>query len=93
MSQTETHFYHRGFRSAFDRGCLSLWFNFRRNVSALEAVVQFTLTIVLCSSTGSNPVRYLHRRRGTKCSLLVKGQYIAPLPHMEGTSPNIVVIH
>ncbi|KAF9452197.1 hypothetical protein P691DRAFT_831117 [Macrolepiota fuliginosa MF-IS2] len=22
----------RGFRSAFDRGCLSLWFNFRRNV-------------------------------------------------------------
>jgi len=23
----------RGFRSSFDRGCLSLWFNFRRNVS------------------------------------------------------------
>lgn len=22
-----------GFRSSFDRGCLSLWFNFRRNVS------------------------------------------------------------
>jgi hypothetical protein len=24
---------YRGFRSSFDRGCLSLWFNFRRNVS------------------------------------------------------------
>jgi len=23
-----------GFRSSFDRGCLSLWFNFRRNVCA-----------------------------------------------------------
>jgi hypothetical protein len=23
-----------GFRSSFDRGCLSLWFNFRRNVSS-----------------------------------------------------------
>lgn len=25
----------RGFRSSFDRGCLSLWFNFRRNVREL----------------------------------------------------------
>ena len=26
----------RGFKSSFDRGCLSLWFQFRRNVSRLE---------------------------------------------------------
>ena len=25
----------RGFKSSFDRGCLSLWFQFRRNVSRL----------------------------------------------------------
>jgi hypothetical protein len=29
----DAHARHRGFRSSFDRGCLSLWFNFRRNVS------------------------------------------------------------
>ena len=38
----------RGFRSSFDRGCLSLWFNFRRNVclalftSAMEADLVFS---------------------------------------------------
>ncbi|KAJ2933671.1 hypothetical protein H1R20_g3402, partial [Candolleomyces eurysporus] len=26
-----TYIHYRGFRSSFDRGCLSLWFNFRRN--------------------------------------------------------------
>ena len=32
-SARQTHLSLRGFRSSFDRGCLSLWFNFRRNVS------------------------------------------------------------
>lgn len=30
-SGTNHHF--SGFRSSFDRGCMSLWFHFRRNVS------------------------------------------------------------
>ncbi|KAF8901668.1 mid region of cactin-domain-containing protein [Gymnopilus junonius] len=35
----------RGFRSSFDRGCLSLWFNFRRNVSLiwLQIFIQCSL--------------------------------------------------
>ncbi|KAI0291743.1 mid region of cactin-domain-containing protein [Russula brevipes] len=33
----------RGFRSSFDRGCLSLWFNFRRNVS--HTALQHALTM------------------------------------------------
>ena len=28
----------RGFRSSFDRGCLSLWFNFKRNVSGRSRI-------------------------------------------------------
>ena len=34
----------RGFRSAFDRGCLSLWFNFRRNVSDFVCIDKHDLT-------------------------------------------------
>ncbi|KAJ7283904.1 mid region of cactin-domain-containing protein [Mycena rebaudengoi] len=38
----------RGFRSSFDRGCLSLWFNFRRNVR--ESFFSLSaLTDVVCS--------------------------------------------
>lgn len=32
-ARRHTETFHSGFRSSFDRGCLSLWFNFRRNVS------------------------------------------------------------
>ena len=45
-----------GFRSSFDRGCLSLWFNFRRNVSVYSSYIMprsVHLTF-LCSSTASN---------------------------------------
>lgn len=37
----------RGFKSIFDRGCLSLWFNFRRNVSLIEKPVRIIIDITL----------------------------------------------
>lgn len=42
-----------GFRSSFDRGCLSLWFNFRRNVSAALHILAGNPN-PLCSSIGSD---------------------------------------
>ena len=38
-NETVTHTTCRGFRSSFDRGCLSLWFNFKRNVSDIYALL------------------------------------------------------
>jgi hypothetical protein len=38
-----------GFRSSFDRGCLSLWFNFRRSVSTVTFYVPFTSEYVSSS--------------------------------------------
>ena len=43
-----------GFRSSFDRGCLSLWFNFRRNVSVFWTYVMYEFLTSSRSSTGNN---------------------------------------
>ena len=44
-------FFFSGFRSSFDRGCLSLWFNFRRNV---RKSITFELTCPLIWHTPSS---------------------------------------
>ncbi|KAF8915819.1 mid region of cactin-domain-containing protein [Mucidula mucida] len=46
----------RGFRSSFDRGCLSLWFNYRRNVSDLVLLLATVLSLL--SSIANNFVLY-----------------------------------
>ena len=43
-----------GFRSSFDRGCLSLWFNFRRNVSVFWTYFMSKFLTSSRSSTGNN---------------------------------------
>ncbi len=45
-----------GFRSSFDRGCLSLWFNYRRNVSDLVLLLATVLSLL--SSIANNFVLY-----------------------------------
>lgn len=57
-SPPTAHSVYSGFRSSFDRGCLSLWFNFRRNVrrrfspylSSCSPKPSFTASdVILCS--------------------------------------------
>jgi Cactus-binding C-terminus of cactin protein len=45
---------YRGFRSSFDRGCLSLWFNFRRNVSLSSLSTRLDNVLTACSSTANS---------------------------------------
>ena len=44
----------RGFKCTFDRGCLSLWFNFRRDVSGLTPASVLVVDELAHSTTVNN---------------------------------------
>ena len=75
---------YRGFKSSFDRGCLSLWFNFRRNVSLYASCT--ALPLGTTDLTGLTP-----------CSLLVLPQVkadrvVSPPPPPPLRRPGVVLL-
>ena len=66
---------YRGFRSSFDRGCLSLWFNFRRNVSLFSLSTRLDNDLTACSST-ANSYSYHYFTSAARDSTM------APIPKM-----------
>ena len=50
----------RGFKCTFDRGCLSLWFNFRRDVSGLTPVSFLVVDQFVHSIIANNHAKLVH---------------------------------
>ncbi|KAG1780261.1 mid region of cactin-domain-containing protein, partial [Suillus placidus] len=64
----------RGFRSSFDRGCLSLWFNFRRNVgcSIISSRIQCSFTATVLSEVDhlEHVVAYVSSLQFPQCNVV-----------------------
>lgn len=83
--------WYRGFRSSFDRGCLSLWFNFRRNVgpSTISSCIQCSLTATVLSKVDDlkHVLAYVSSLQFPQCNVV----YLCFSANFEFTTDQLVL--